>query len=115
MVLSVKELEYMGRRVEDGRSHWDFRHHSDIKDSKSATVVANFFKGVPYNVLKSYNCIRKFHPIECERLQTIPDGFTEFGTDEDGKIARISNTQRYKCLGNAWTVDVVSHILKGIE
>lgn len=48
---------------------------------------------------------RKLTVKECERLQTIPDGYTE----------GISNSQRYKCLGNAWTVDVVAHILKGIK
>lgn len=46
--------------------------------------------------------IRKLTPIECERLQTLPDGWT------DG----ISNTQRYKTLGNGWTVDVIAHIFK---
>ena len=44
-------------------------------------------------------------PIECERLQTLPDDYT-FG---------ISNTQRYKCIGNGWTVDVIAHILKGLK
>ena len=46
--------------------------------------------------------IRKLTPVECERLQTINDNYT------DG----ISNSQRYKCLGNGWTVDVIAHILK---
>lgn len=45
--------------------------------------------------------IRKLSPVECERLQTLPDGYTDC----------VSNTQRYKCLGNGWTVDVISHIL----
>ena len=49
--------------------------------------------------------IRKLTPIECERLQTLPDNYT-FG---------ISNTQRYKCLGNGWTVDVITHILSYIK
>ena len=49
--------------------------------------------------------IRKLTPVECERLQTLPDGWT------DG----VSNTQRYKAIGNAWTVDVIAHILKGIK
>lgn len=44
--------------------------------------------------------IRKLHPIECERLQTLPDNYTE----------GISNSQRYKCLGNGWTADVIAHI-----
>lgn len=45
---------------------------------------------------------RKLTPLECERLQTLPDGYTE----------GVSNTQRYKMLGNGWTVDVIAHILK---
>jgi DNA (cytosine-5)-methyltransferase 3A len=49
--------------------------------------------------------IRKLTPVECERLQTLPDGWTE----------GVSNTQRYKAIGNGWTVDVIAHILKGIK
>ncbi len=47
---------------------------------------------------------RKLTPLECERLQTLPDNYTE----------GVSNTQRYKMLGNGWTVDVVAHIFKGL-
>jgi DNA-cytosine methyltransferase len=43
---------------------------------------------------------RKLSPLECERLQTVPDGYTKY----------VSDTQRYKALGNGWTVDVVSFI-----
>lgn len=101
LIHNEKALAYMNRAVNDGRTHWDFKHHSDIRNDKSSTVVANFFKGVPYNVFKDWDCIRKFHPIECERLQTLPDGYTE----------GISDTQRYKAIGNGWTVDVIAHIL----
>lgn len=45
--------------------------------------------------------IRKLTPVEAERLQTLPDNYTE----------GISNSQRYKCIGNGWTVDVIAHIL----
>jgi DNA-cytosine methyltransferase len=45
---------------------------------------------------------RKLTPIECERLQTLPDNYTE----------GVSNTQRYRMLGNGWTVDVIAHIFK---
>jgi len=48
--------------------------------------------------------IRKLTPIECERLQTLPDNYT----------AGVSDTQRYKMLGNGWTVDVIAHILSFI-
>lgn len=49
--------------------------------------------------------VRKLTPIEAERLQTLPDNYTE----------GISNTQRYKCIGNGWTVDVIAHILNGLK
>lgn len=48
---------------------------------------------------------RKLSPIECERLQTLPDNYT----------AGVSNTQRYRMLGNGWTVDVVAHLFKGLR
>ena len=48
---------------------------------------------------------RKLTPIECERLQTVPENYTDC----------VSNSQRYKLLGNGWTVDVIAHILKGIK
>lgn len=113
LILSEKALAYMNRQVADGRNHWDFKHHSEIKKEKSATVVANAFKGVPYNVLKDNNCIRYFHPIECERLQTIPDNYTAYG-NFNGKIKAVSKTRRYEALGNSWTVDVISYILEKI-
>lgn len=47
---------------------------------------------------------RKLLPIECERLQTVPDNYT----------SSVSNSQRYKMLGNGWTVDVIAHIFKGL-
>jgi DNA (cytosine-5)-methyltransferase 3A len=102
---SPKAIEYMNRKTADGRNHLDFKHYSDITNNKSSAVVANFFKGVPYNVFKDWDCIRKFTPIECERLQTLPDNFTE----------GISDTQRYKCIGNGWTVDIIAHILRSIK
>ena len=49
--------------------------------------------------------IRKLTPVEAERLQTLPDNYT----------AGISDTQRYKCIGNAWTIDIIAHILKKLE
>jgi len=51
------------------------------------------------------NKMRRLMPIECERLQTVPDNYASI----------VSNSQRYKMLGNGWTVDVIVHILKGIE
>ena len=55
--------------------------------------------------------VRKLTPIEAERCQTLNDDYTAMGVDDTGKTVRISNTQRYKCIGNGWTADVIAHIL----
>lgn len=49
--------------------------------------------------------VRKLTPTECERLQTVPDGYTK----------SVSDSQRYKMLGNGWTVGVIVHILRGLQ
>lgn len=49
--------------------------------------------------------VRKLLPVEYERLQTLPDGYTE----------GVSDSQRYKMLGNGWTIDVIAHILGGLK
>lgn len=49
--------------------------------------------------------VRKLTPIECERLQTLPDDYT----------SGVSNTQRYKMIGNGWTVDVIAHIFRELK
>ena len=68
------------------------------KDNKSNTITS-----VQTDSLVEDNYIlRKLHPIECERLQSLPDNYTE----------GVSNTQRYKALGNGFNVEVISHILK---
>lgn len=60
-------------------------------------------KAYPIKLPDGLYIIRKLTPTECERLQTLPDGYT----------AAVSNTQRYKGLGNGWTAEVIIHILKG--
>lgn len=57
-----------------------------------------------YKEIKPDYYIRKLTPIEYERLQTLPDNYTEW----------VSDTQRYKMLGNGWTVDVIKHIFSFI-
>jgi DNA (cytosine-5)-methyltransferase 3A len=70
------------------------------EDEKSGTLTS-----VPKdNYVVEPTRIRKLTPIECERLQGLPDNYT------DG----IAMTNRYKCLGNAFNVDVVAHILSHI-
>lgn len=65
---------------------------SNVLINESALEHPNVHNGILY---------RKLTPIECERLQTFPENWTDC----------VSNTQRYKALGNAWTVDVIVHIL----
>ncbi len=70
---------------------------------KSPTLVAAMGMGggnVP--VIVKNGKIRKFTEVECERLQTLPDNYTQ----------GVSSTHRYKAIGNGWTVDVIVHILK---
>ncbi len=55
--------------------------------------------------------IRRLTPTECERLQGFPDGWTEKGVDNNGNSVIISDTQRYKVLGNAVTTNVIKEIL----
>lgn len=59
--------------------------------------------------------VRRLTPLECERLQTIPDNYTALGISKNGKEVKISDTRRYMSIGNGWTVDVIAHILKEIR
>lgn len=61
--------------------------------------------GAKTGLYKINNVVRKLSPLEAERVQNLPDNYT----------LGIRNTQRYKCIGNGWTVDVIAHILKGIK
>ena len=70
-----------------------------MKNKSNCLTATNY----DYCWYDGYIC-RKLTPIECERLQTFPDNWTE----------GISDTQRYKALGNSWTVDVVAHIFKNL-
>lgn len=98
--LSPTAVDYMSR-LRNGKPRWDF--HRNPLDGKASCLTANMYKGVPYGVIQELN--RKLTPLECERLQTVPDGYT----------AMLSNTQRYKTLGNGWTVDVIVHIFSSLK
>jgi DNA (cytosine-5)-methyltransferase 3A len=70
-------------------------------DDKSGTLTSV----TKDNLVVGEGVIRKLTPVECERLQSLPDNYTE----------GISTTQRYKCLGNAFNVEVIKFILSFIE
>jgi DNA (cytosine-5)-methyltransferase 3A len=56
-------------------------------------------------IIENTSRIRRLTPLECERLQTVADGYT----------VHVSDSQRYKMLGNGWTVDVIAHIFNYIK
>ncbi len=58
--------------------------------------------------------IRRLTPVECERLQAFPDRWSEWGIDEGGNRVKISDSQRYKTLGNAVTTSVITFLGKRI-
>ena len=64
-----------------------------------------------FDTLSDECIIRRLTPIECERLQTFPDNWTKYG--KNGKV--ISDSQRYKCLGNSVTVEVIRHIAAALK
>lgn len=100
-----KAIEYMNRTGSTGRVKWSYKFHSEERNGKSQCLTANYHKGVPNNVLVTESgCVRKFTPVECERLQGLPDNYTD----------RVSDTQRYKMLGNGWQLDTIKHIFKDI-
>lgn len=77
-------------------------------ESKRAYEVKNGqieVRGIKYPIKlpDGHYITRKLTPTECERLQTLPDGYT----------AAVCNTQRYRGLGNGWTAEVIIHILNG--
>jgi DNA (cytosine-5)-methyltransferase 3A len=84
----------------------DFRKDEGLRfrdNGKSGTLAARARNDESCGQLASINQnIRRLTPIECERLQTVKDNYTN----------HVSDSQRYKMLGNGWTVDVIAHFFK---
>ena len=78
-----------------------------LRGYKNSTSTGSFIK-------TKDNKIRYLTEIECERLQGLPDNWTQYG-NYNGRIKRISKTQRYKLIGNAVTVDIVELIAKRLK
>lgn len=75
------------------------------KDGKTPTLSTSSWQHNNHLTYDEGLTYRKLTPTECERLQTVPEGYTN----------HVSNTQRYKMLGNGWTVDVIKHIFKQLQ
>jgi len=88
------------------RTHKDGEGFRKVQSGKGATIPARAREdGSGQNVVAINSRIRRLTPIECERLQTVKDGYT----------AHVSDSQRYKMLGNGWTVDVIAYIFSYLE
>ena len=96
-----RRLDEHGIR-KDNQLELPFTKQLEVSDGNKSNCLTTFTKD---NVLVDGMQWRKLTPIECERLQTVPDNYTN----------HVSNSQRYKMLGNGWTVDVITHIMKGIK
>ena len=106
--VDVKAAAYRARSVDENgkRVAWKDTKPKQMlelrKDEKSNSVTSV----QKDNVLTQDEVYwRKLTPLECERLQTVPDNYTN----------HVSNTQRYKMLGNGWTIEVIAHILQNME
>jgi len=99
----------IGRKINPETGKRD-DYNPDIKTQQRIEVRSDEKTGTLTTVQKdnlviSKSSYRKLTPMECERLQTVPDNYTN----------HVSNTQRYKMLGNGWTVDVIAHIFKNLK
>jgi len=97
------DAEVDDRFVVDGKSFCLTSSYSKV--SNSPAQIEHNAKKKQRTMVKENDSIRKLTPIECERLQGLPDDYTK----------DIAMTNRYKALGNAFNVDVVAHILKNIQ
>lgn len=85
-------------------------------EGKTVNLVANGGgRGAKTGLYEEGDQIRRLTPLECERAQTLPDNWTKYGIDDKGKLKEISDTQRYKCVGNGWTKDIFKFIYSFIK
>lgn len=81
------------------------KHYASLDPIKASCLTARSDASWNSNYVTRKGQITKLTPVEYERLQTVPDNYT----------ACVSKSQRYKMVGNGWTVDIIAHILKGID
>jgi site-specific DNA-cytosine methylase len=98
----------------DLNGHDYCRRVYDINGKSPALNTCNGGNREP-KISEDYYTWRILTPMECEKLQTMPISWTEYGIDIKGKLIKISKSQRMKALGNGFTCDVIAHILKHIE
>jgi DNA-cytosine methyltransferase len=99
--LSEKRIAYFKRKIEKG---FLSKICNDI-NSKSECLLSTMYKQMQGFCTIQNNKIRAYTPTECERLQTVADNYTN----------HVSDSQRYKMLGNGWTIDVIAHIFNYLK
>jgi len=72
---------------------------------KCGTLISGYYKQPTDGIYVDLGFKRRLTPTECEKLQTVPVNYTNC----------VSDSQRYKMIGNGWTVDVIAHIFKNIK
>ena len=111
--LTIKEATKKGYTTIENGDCFDMtfpnsktRRGRNMKDKSNCLTAANYdYMRYEHSEEDKEVYWRKLTPVECERLQTVPDNYTN----------HVSNTQRYKMLGNGWTIEVIAHILKNME
>lgn len=88
---------------------WHFEQNVYSEDSNCRSLKSTEGSGNKPKIISDMK-IRRLTPIECERLQGFPDEWTRYGTNDDKMCVEMSDTQRYKMMGNAVTVNVISAI-----
>ena len=92
-----------------GKGHYSQQDRLYFLDKKAPTVPRCRTE-TKFNVWLGGEKYKKTCPLEIERLQTLPDNYTEFGMDESGNVKAMPKTRRFEAIGNGWTVDVIAHI-----
>ena len=84
-------------------------------DEKARTLTATMYKGQISTFVRNRDeQVHRLTPTECERLQGLPTNYTAKGITVDDKEVKVSNTQRYKSLGNSWNASTIEQFFKEI-
>jgi len=98
-----RRLDEDGKRKDNDKSI-PLKSRVEVREDEKSNCLSTIYKD---SIVADIDQLqwRKLTPLECERLQTVPENYTD----------HVSNTQRYRMLGNGWTVDVICHILEGMR
>lgn len=105
-IISKGDEKYFlkGKRLLNWERNFEMRikkKFSSLDSEKAICMTARQFANWYGNHVTENGRIRQLTPMECERLQNVPDNYTDC----------VSDSQRYKMLGNGWTIDVIVYIL----